>query len=165
MSPEAPEEIFTVLIFATKPCVKKYRLSCWNFQQLLLTLSAHAHESYCSQFVCVCLSVCPHASASLGRVCNKFNLPARSSLNFKGFELTDFAKKLYFLSYSSFFTFARPKRPFQSLKLPRSLVPRCHPLARKRVWWIWAESLGLCWGISMHQSDCRIAYIPFNLHL
>ena len=28
MPPEAPEEIFTVLIFATKPCIVQYQLGC-----------------------------------------------------------------------------------------------------------------------------------------
>jgi hypothetical protein len=33
----------------------------------------------------------------------------------------------------------------------RSLIPRPHlPPRRKRVWWTWAESLGLHWGVSMH---------------
>ena len=27
MSPEAPEEIFAVLIFATKPCIERYQLA------------------------------------------------------------------------------------------------------------------------------------------
>ena len=59
---------------------------------------------YCSSFVClsVCLSVCPHSSAGLVRVCNELNLPARSLLHFEGFQLTDFAKKLSFSSYSLF---------------------------------------------------------------
>ena len=62
----------------------------------------HAHESYCSQFVClsVCVCVCPHSSASLGRVCNKLNLLARSLLYSKGFQVTDFVKKLSFSSYT-----------------------------------------------------------------
>ena len=28
MSPESPEEIFAVLIFATKPCIVRYQLGC-----------------------------------------------------------------------------------------------------------------------------------------
>ena len=28
MPPEAPEEIFAVLIFATKPCIVRYQLGC-----------------------------------------------------------------------------------------------------------------------------------------
>ena len=66
-----------------------------------LTLGAHAHESYCS--LCVCLSVCYQSSASVRRSCDKMNLPDRSLLNSEGFELGDFAKKLSFPSYSSFF--------------------------------------------------------------
>ena len=42
-------------------------------------------------------------------VCDKLNLPARSSLNYKGFQHADFAKKLSFPSYSLFFTFTQPK--------------------------------------------------------
>ena len=78
------------------------------YQSFLLTLGAHAQEGYCSLFVCVCVCVCMcyHSSASVQRVCDKLNLPAWSSLNDKGFQLTDFTKKLSFLSYSLFFTFA-----------------------------------------------------------
>ena len=78
-------------------------------------------EGYCSRFVCV--YVCRRSSASVRRVCNKLNLPipARSSLNNKGFQLTDFAKKLFFLSSSSFFTFARPKRPSSFTEVASSI--------------------------------------------
>ena len=81
----------------------------------VLMLRTHAHEDYCSHVclcVCVCVCVCYHSSASVRRVCDKLNLPARSSLNNKGFQQVDFAKKLSFLSYSLFFTFARRRRPF-----------------------------------------------------
>ena len=46
----------------------------------LLTLSPHAHESYCSQFVCLC--VCYQSSASVRRSCTKMNLPDRYLLIF-----------------------------------------------------------------------------------
>ena len=46
---------------------------------------------YSSLFVC--LYVCYHSSASLRHVCNKLNLPARSLLHSKGFQLTNFAKR------------------------------------------------------------------------
>ena len=72
---------------------------------LLLMLGTHAHKGYSSQFVClsVCLSVCPHSSASLGRVCNELNLPAAAAwslLHSEGFQLTAFAKKLSFPYFS-----------------------------------------------------------------
>ena len=67
--------------------------------------------------LCVCVCVCPHSSASLGRVCNKLNLLARSSLNSEGFQLTDLAKKLSFPNYSSFFTLARPRWPFSIIEV------------------------------------------------
>ena len=57
----------------------------------------------------VCLSVTTLARAYVRHVCDKLNLPARSSLNYKGFQLADFAKKL---CYSLFFVFARPNQPF-----------------------------------------------------
>ena len=39
-------------------------------------------------------------------VCNKLNVPSKFALNSKGFQLTDFAKKLSFPSYSLFFVLA-----------------------------------------------------------
>ena len=60
-----------------------------------LTLGAHAHESYCSQFVYVlCVCACYHSSTGVRHVWEKLKLPARSSLNYKGFQQADFAKKL-----------------------------------------------------------------------
>ena len=50
--------------------------------------------------VCLTLSVLSLLGASVQHVCNKLNLPARSSLNSKGFQLADFVKMLSFPSYS-----------------------------------------------------------------
>ena len=44
----------------------------------------------------VCVCVCYQSSASIRRVCNILNLPMKSLLNFEGFQLLDFAKKLSF---------------------------------------------------------------------
>ena len=74
---------------------------------LSLMLGMHAHEGYCSQFVCVC--VCYQSSASLWRACDKLNLPAWYSPNSKGFQLADFAKTFSIPSYGLFFAFAQPK--------------------------------------------------------
>ena len=49
-------------------------------RMVALTLGTHANESYCSQFVWVC--VC---DTSVRCSCDKMNLPYRSSLNSKGF--------------------------------------------------------------------------------
>ena len=65
----------------------------------------------------VCLSVCYRSSTSIRHSCDKMILPARSSLNSKGFQLADFAKKLSFPSYSLFFTFAWPKGPFSIIEV------------------------------------------------
>ena len=74
-------------------------------------LGVHAHESYFS--LSVCLSVCPHYSASLRCACNKLYLPVRSLPNSKGFQLMDFAIMLSFLSNSLFFFRHSPNgRPF-----------------------------------------------------
>ena len=62
----------------------------------------------------MCLYVCPHSSASLGCVCNELNLPARSLLLSKGFQLTDVVKKLSFPSYSLFFLASPNVQPFLS---------------------------------------------------
>ena len=62
--------------------------------------------------VCVCVFVADLVPAYDASACNKLNLPARSSLNDKGFLVMDFAKKLSFMSSSLFFTFARPSPPF-----------------------------------------------------
>ena len=52
-------------------------------------------------------------------MCDKVNLPGRSSLNDKGYQLADFAKKLSFSSYSLFSLLQGQDSHFQSLKLPR----------------------------------------------
>ena len=67
--------------------------------------------------VSLCVRVCYHSSAGVRRVCDKLNVPARSLLNDKGFQLTDFAKKLSFPSYSLFFTFARPRWLFSIIEV------------------------------------------------
>ena len=74
--------------------------------------SVHMRTSYCSLSVCVFVSV-----TILAPACNNLNLPARSSLNCKGYQLADFAKKLSFPSYSLFFTFAQPRRPFSIIQV------------------------------------------------
>ena len=53
---------------------------------------------------CMCMTACYHSSASIRRMCDKLNLPARSSLITKGFQLADFTKELSFRSYSLLFT-------------------------------------------------------------
>ena len=75
--------------------------------QSSLMLGACAQELL--QCVCLCLCVCEcyHSSTSLRRVCEKLNLPAKSLLNAKGFQLEDFAEMLTFTSYSLFIVFAR----------------------------------------------------------
>ena len=55
----------------------------------------------------VSLSACPQSSASQGRVYNELNLPARSLLHSKRFQLMDFVKELSFSSYSLFFFWHR----------------------------------------------------------
>ena len=60
-----------------------------------ITLGAHAHEDYSSQFICNTTLLLAHD------VCNKMNVPANFVLNSEGFQLRDFAKK-----YSWFFIFA-----------------------------------------------------------
>ena len=77
----------------------------------------------------------------------KFNLPARSSPNSKGFQLADCAKKL---SFPSFFYFRTAKSAIlvQSLKLPRgkfncSLVTIPHPSGREKGLVNFNEILGL----------------------
>ena len=96
--------------------ITTYRTSYIYFHCRTLINARRMREGYCSQFVClsvcrsvclcvclcVCLYVCRQSSASVRRVCNKLNLPARSSLNDKGFQLTDFAKKLSVPTYSLF---------------------------------------------------------------
>ena len=82
--------------------------------------SAHAHESYSSLFVYVCY----HSSASVRCVCDKLNLPARSSLNPKGFQLADFAKMLSFLSYSLFFAFTNSSKLLYVASSPDDLYLR-----------------------------------------
>ena len=71
--------------------------------------------------MCVCLSVCYRSSAGVRHVYDKLNLPAKSLLNAKGFQLADFAKKVSFPSYSFFFHFRTAKSAIcNSLKLPHS---------------------------------------------
>ena len=67
-----------------------------------------------------CVSV-NYSSASLRHVCDKLNLPTKSSLNSKGLQLADFAKKLSFLSYSLFFVFPWPSQPFAFIEIGASL--------------------------------------------
>ena len=91
------------MIFITGAGCKTTRASHFRFSKqtrVLLTLGAHAHESYCSYFVClcVCVCVCHHSNASIQCVCNKLNLLMGSLLDSKGFQLTDFAKTLSFSS-------------------------------------------------------------------
>ena len=52
----------------------------------------------CARVTVFSLSVCYHSTASVQRVYNELNVPGKSSLNSKSFQLTDFAKKLSFLS-------------------------------------------------------------------
>ena len=65
---------------------------------VLLTLGAHAHEGYSTQFVClfVCLSVCYQSPAFFSRLYDKLYLPACSSLDFLGFQLSEFDKTVSF---------------------------------------------------------------------
>ena len=62
--------------------------------------------------VCVCLCV-----TNLAPAYNKLNLPAWSSLNSKGFQLADLAKKLSFPSYGMFSLLHSPRRPFAIIKV------------------------------------------------
>ena len=48
----------------------------------------------CMRVTVVCLFVRPKASARIRCVCDKLNLPVKSLENSKGFQLTDFAKRL-----------------------------------------------------------------------
>ena len=66
-----------------RPCIQHHTpLSAPSAMKILsvhairvwLMLGAHAHESYCSQFVCLC--VCYQSSTSVQHACNKLNLPA-----------------------------------------------------------------------------------------
>ena len=45
-----------------------------------------------------------------------------------------------------------------------SLVPKSHPQGGKRIWWTWAESLGMQWGISTHQSDLSSGTVTWLAH-
>ena len=51
--------------------------------------------------VCLSVCVCYHSRAIVQRLCDKLNLPAKSPMNAKGFQLADFTKKLSFPNYSS----------------------------------------------------------------
>ena len=75
----------------------------------------------CTRVTVVCVSVCYQSSTSVQN--DKLNLQAQLSLNFEGFQLADFAKKLSFSSYSLFFTFARPGRPFSIIEVSTGVVP------------------------------------------
>ena len=76
---------------------------------------AHAHESYCSQFVC--LSICLSLSVTnlvLAYDVRATNYTYQRSLRWtpKVFKNADFVKELSFPSYSLFFAFAGPRWPF-----------------------------------------------------
>jgi hypothetical protein len=56
----------------------------------------------------VSLFICYHSTACIRRLCNKMNVPANFTLNSKGFQLRDFAKKLSVTCYRIFFVIAWP---------------------------------------------------------
>ena len=69
----------------------------------------------CLRVTVVCLFVSMSVLklvACIWRVCNTLNLPVKSLVNSKGFQLTDFAKKVPFPSCSLIFIFTQPSRPF-----------------------------------------------------
>ena len=76
------------------PCTYLKVINAWRMR-----------ESYSCLFVRVC--VCYQSSASVRHVCNKLNLPVESLLNFQGFQLTDFAKMLFFSQVINCFSFLR----------------------------------------------------------
>ena len=109
----------------------------------LLTLCAHAHESYGSLSVClsVCLYVCYRSTDFLRGLYNKMNILNDFKLSSKGFQLRDFSKKLSFNSYSFSRLFSALGRPFLSSRdrkrrtlhtwlriLPGSLGMRCESI-------------------------------------
>ena len=80
-------------------------------------LGTHAHEGYCSLFVCVCvcvcLSVCYCSSANVRCVCAKLNLPA------KVFKM-QISLKLFLCRVIACFSLSHSQGGhLQSLKLPR----------------------------------------------
>ena len=73
---------------------------------ILLTLGAHAHESYGS------LSVTRQSTDFLRGLYNKMNILNDFKLSSKGFQLRNFSKKLSFNSYSFSRSFSALGRPF-----------------------------------------------------
>ena len=75
----------------------------------------------CTRVTVVCLSVCVcvcyRSSAIIRRLCDKLNLPDRSSLNSEGFQLVNIAKMLSLPSYSLFFALARRRQPFWNIEV------------------------------------------------
>ena len=84
---------------------------------------------YSSLFVC--LYVCYYSSASLRHVCNKLNLPARSLLHSKGFQLTNFAKRKNVSIFFNNFAFLTFNVLLLILyTLPATSCPTKRPLGR-----------------------------------